>query len=227
MSAGTFQIKVYDSAGVLAGTYPVSVDPAADNLNGIAEKISAADGSLLDGVIQSYVNQAGELKISVKEGYTFSFGEDTSGFLVAAGFNNFFSGTDASNISVDEHIKTNIAYIATSDSGDVGKNTVARAIVEVQFKSVLEGGITISDFYGYFIGKIASEKQQTDLFVATKEMSVASYEEKVQAVSGVSENEETANLIVFEKMLQANARFINAVDEMLDIIVNNLGLVGR
>jgi flagellar hook-associated protein 1 FlgK len=228
MSAGTFQIKVYDSDGVLAGTYPVSVDPATDNLNGISEKISGADGSLLDGVIQSYVNQSGELRISVKEGYTFSFGEDTSGFLVAAGFNNFFSGTDASNISVDPHIKTNIAYIATtSDANKVGDNTIASAIVDVQFKSVLEGGITISDFYGYFIGKIASEKQQTDLFVVTKEMSVASYEEKVQAVSGVSESEETSNLIIFEKTLQANARFINAVDEMLDIIVNNLGLVGR
>jgi flagellar hook-associated protein 1 FlgK len=229
LQGGTFQIKVYDSAGVQAGVYSVSINPDIDTLNGISEKISSADGSLLDGTIQSYVNQAGEIQISVKEGYTFSFGEDTSGFLVAAGFNNFFSGTDASNISVDAHVKTNIAYIATTPNGSsaVGDNLIARNIVDVQFKSVLEGGITISDFYGYFIGRIASEKQQTDLFVATKEMSVTSYEEKVQAVSGVSENEETANLIIFEKMLQANARFINAVDEMLNIIVNNLGLVGR
>ncbi|MDR2401728.1 MAG: flagellar hook-associated protein FlgK [Deferribacteraceae bacterium] len=227
LQEGTFQIKIYDAEGVLAATQSVSIDPKTDTLNGIAEKISTSGGDILNGTIQSYVDYQGYLQIRVTEGYTFSFGEDTSGFLVAAGFNNFFSGTDSSNISVDSHIKTNIAYISTSVEGDVGDNEIAKAIVEVQFKSVLEGGITISDFYGYFIGRIASEKQQTDLFVATKEMSVASYEEKVQAVSGVSESEETANLIIFEKMLQANARFINAVDEMLDIIVNNLGLVGR
>jgi flagellar hook-associated protein 1 FlgK len=47
------------------------------------------------------------------------------------------------------------------------------------------------------------------------------------SVTGVSLNEEAANLVKAQKAYEAAARLMNAIDEMLDKIINGLGLVGR
>jgi len=46
-------------------------------------------------------------------------------------------------------------------------------------------------------------------------------------VQGVSIDEEYTNLIKFQKSYEASARFITAVDQMIDTLINNTGLVGR
>jgi len=44
-----------------------------------------------------------------------------------------------------------------------------------------------------------------------------------QSVSGVSIDEELANMIMFQHGYAASARFISVVDSMLDIIINRMG----
>jgi len=56
---------------------------------------------------------------------------------------------------------------------------------------------------------------------------VTQLDNRRQAVSGVSIDEEMTNLIKYQHGFQASARMINAFDEMLDVIVNRLGIVGR
>lgn len=48
-----------------------------------------------------------------------------------------------------------------------------------------------------------------------------------ESISGVSLDEESANLVKYQRAYQASARVINAVDEMLDLIINRMGMVGR
>jgi flagellar hook-associated protein 1 FlgK len=48
-----------------------------------------------------------------------------------------------------------------------------------------------------------------------------------QSISGVSLDEEMAEMVKFQHSFNANARMITAFDEMIDTIVNKLGLVGR
>ncbi len=47
------------------------------------------------------------------------------------------------------------------------------------------------------------------------------------AVSGVSSDEETANMLIYQKSYDAAARLMTTLDEMLDKIINGMGLVGR
>lgn len=47
------------------------------------------------------------------------------------------------------------------------------------------------------------------------------------SVSGVSEIEETTNMMTYSKSYQASARLMTALDEALDILINKTGLVGR
>ena len=48
-----------------------------------------------------------------------------------------------------------------------------------------------------------------------------------QRVSGVSQDEELSNMVMYQHAYNASARMITTMDEMLDIIINRLGLVGR
>jgi flagellar hook-associated protein 1 FlgK len=47
------------------------------------------------------------------------------------------------------------------------------------------------------------------------------------SVSGVSLDEEMTNLLVFKQSYAAAARVVTALDEMLDVLINKTGLVGR
>ena len=46
-------------------------------------------------------------------------------------------------------------------------------------------------------------------------------------ISGVNLDEEAVNIVKFQSAYEANARALNVVDEVLDLIVNRLGTVGR
>ncbi len=48
-----------------------------------------------------------------------------------------------------------------------------------------------------------------------------------EAIMGVSLDEEMSNVIRFQHAYSANARMVNTIDEMIDLIVNRLGTVGR
>jgi flagellar hook-associated protein 1 FlgK len=48
-----------------------------------------------------------------------------------------------------------------------------------------------------------------------------------EAMSGVSLDEEGINLMAFQKSYNAAARYFNVLDEAVDKIVNDMGLVGR
>ena len=48
-----------------------------------------------------------------------------------------------------------------------------------------------------------------------------------ESVSGVSLDEELTNMIKFQHAYNSAARMITAIDEMLEVIVNRMGVVGR
>ncbi|MFT3951781.1 MAG: flagellar basal body rod C-terminal domain-containing protein [Oscillospiraceae bacterium] len=44
------------------------------------------------------------------------------------------------------------------------------------------------------------------------------------AVVGVSETEETANMLMYNKAFQAAARMMTTMDDMLDVIINQMAV---
>jgi flagellar hook-associated protein 1 FlgK len=196
-------------------------------MEGIAEKIRVADGKMSGGLMDAAVMEDGSLQLRVDPKYSFAFGPDTSNFLTAAGFNNFFSGIDSATIDVDKFIREEPKYIAAADhTGGVGNNRVAQAIIDLKQEKT-SSGVSIDEFYGYITGKIAIDRQQIDVLVNTKDVSYKELLNKHQNMKGVSLEEEEINMVIFQRALEANSRFVNTVDEMLNLIVNNLGLVGR
>jgi flagellar hook-associated protein 1 len=79
---------------------------------------------------------------------------------------------------------------------------------------------------GYVTGVGASARSTLDglsLSVGTESSARASQ----QSLASVDRDEEAVNLVTFQHAYQASARVLTAVDEMLDTLINRVGLVGR
>ena len=74
---------------------------------------------------------------------------------------------------------------------------------------------------------MSSAKSQADTFTTTTEMSYSKLSTQLMSIRGVSEEEEQVNLVLYQRMYEANSRYINVIDEMLNTLINSLGSAGR
>lgn len=219
---GSFKMLVQDSAGK-EEAYVVDVDPNKDTLLSVVSKInSAADG------ISAEVDATGHLAIYAQAGSSFSFSEDNSGFLAAAGLNNFFKGESSSDIAVGDAIVIDPRAITTGTSGKIGDNSRAKDMIALSEKTLpglkFEGNpMTLGGFYQALSVSLANDKNKTDVIYSGKDTVYQGLVQRRESLSGVNISEEAFNLVSFQKYFEANSRFINVVDQMLDKVVNGLG----
>lgn len=86
---------------------------------------------------------------------------------------------------------------------------------------------TFDDFYSSTVANLGVNAQQGTRMRDNQDLLVAQLVNKRELVSGVSLDEEMTNMIKFQHAYTASARVINTMDEMIDLIVNRLGMVGR
>jgi len=83
------------------------------------------------------------------------------------------------------------------------------------------------DQFRALISSLGVAGQEADRMGDNQQVLLRAIENQRDAVSGVSLDEEMAQMIKFQQGYAAAARMITAVDEMLDTIINRLGVVGR
>lgn len=86
---------------------------------------------------------------------------------------------------------------------------------------------TFEEFMTSIIGEMAVETNYLQDMYDASELNLNSITEQRESVVGVSLDEETINLIKFQKAYNAAARVMTAMDEMLDTLINATGVVGR
>lgn len=86
---------------------------------------------------------------------------------------------------------------------------------------------TISSYYQGVIGDMAVNTQEALRMTNSSKALKESIDFRRQSVSNVSVDEEMTMMIQYQHAYNAAARNITMVDEMLDRIINNMGLVGR
>ena len=86
---------------------------------------------------------------------------------------------------------------------------------------------TTSDFYAGLVGKIGTASSQAQEMSQNQQLVVNQLQQRVQETSGVSLDEEATDMVRFQHAYQAAARVITTMDEMLNTLINNTGLVGR
>ncbi len=86
---------------------------------------------------------------------------------------------------------------------------------------------TVETNYQGWIGQLGVDGEQANRMKSNSEILRQSVEEKRQSVSSVSLDEEMMNMIKFQHAYNAAARQITVIDEMLDKLINGMGVVGR
>lgn len=121
------------------------------------------------------------------------------------------------------------AEINASDKAFVGNGSNALKLANVK-DAMLDYGVTktnVSTFYQGMIGKLGDSASEANRMTYTSEVLKSSVEERRMSMSSVSLDEEMTNMIKFQHAYNAAARNITLVDEMLDKIINGMGVVGR
>jgi flagellar hook-associated protein 1 FlgK len=120
-----------------------------------------------------------------------------------------------------------LAGSPVSGAAQMGDNQNALRLGALFSSSTIDGIGSISGYLGSFVSNLAIEAANANKRLDGQRTLVASIDAQRQSVSGVSMDEEMTQLIRFEKSYAAAARLISAIDEMLDILINRTGIVGR
>jgi flagellar hook-associated protein 1 FlgK len=205
---GTLEITVTDGNGDTVTTLNVGAGYAAgDSLDiGYGIKIALGSGDMADGntfQVDAFADT------------------DTSGVLAVAGINAFFYGNSASNIDVCSRITDEPARIATASNEDgADNNNILRMIAfKDQALSDLDS-LTPGEFYRKLvtdIGQQVSVKQTNQENVQALVLNLTNQQSEI---SGVNINDEAAQLLVFEQMFKAMAKYLSTLQSSLSTIMD-------
>lgn len=85
-----------------------------------------------------------------------------------------------------------------------------------------DNGMTMDSYFKDTIDRLGIQAQEAKRMVENQEELLANLELSRASISGVSLDEEMANLIQFQHAYNANAKVISTVDELLEVVVNGL-----
>ena len=229
---GGFLVTVTNASTGASQTVRVRVD--LDGITNAGAPGTSNDTSVtslatdLDAIpnLNASVQPDGTLQIDAATGYNVSFGDDTSGVLAVLGVNTFFTGAGAGDIAVRDALISTPGLLATGSIGANGQpiaNGTALAIAQLKDKSLgALGGTSILGAWRDKVQEIGSQttaaKTQSEAAKSVRE----NLESQRAAVSGVDLDEESINLLNYQRMYQGAARFITVVDELTQTL---LGLI--
>jgi flagellar hook-associated protein 1 FlgK len=149
-----------------------------------------------------------------------------SGLTMAAAPNDtgidFFTGTDATDITVNPAIvgNSNLIAAALNTEGVPGGNGNAIAISELQNGLTMSGATaTFNEFYSSLVGDVGRQVSQAALNSEHQEMVSLQLSIYREEVSGVSMDEEMVNMVQFQSAYSAAAKMVTTVDEMLQSLI--------
>lgn len=104
--------------------------------------------------------------------------------------------------------------------GGVSDGRNALQLAGLQNKKTIGGNTSsFNDAYAQLVSTIGNKTRQIQISNAAQTSLTAQIRVSQQAVSGVNQDEETANLLVFQQMYQANAKVIQTASTMFDSIL--------
>ncbi len=224
---GSFTVYVTDSSTGLVTQTEVFVDLDGVDNTGAAgfgddttlASLTADLGAI--GSVNATITAAGELRLIADAGFEIGFADDTSGALAALGINTFFEGVDGRDIGVRGEIEKNPELIVAGL--EPGSNEAALGIAELRDQGVdAFGGVSVLERWRQTTESVAVKTRSAQTATRASQQVQRSLEAQSAAISGVSVDEESINLLNFQRQYQAAAQFISTVDQMTQIL---LGLV--
>ncbi|MFZ8876325.1 MAG: flagellar hook-associated protein FlgK [Ilumatobacteraceae bacterium] len=191
----------------------VTVTDIAGSLGG---KLDGLNGTVPDS-IKSLNEVAQQLITDVNTLH--QAGEDLNG---ATG-GTFFDGSDAGTISVSAGIQSDARLVAAaSPSGGTRDGSNAANIANLRSKTTGADATAVS-----FVATLGLTAQAVGQRASAESDAFQRVEEARLTARSVNVEEEMVDLIEAQRSYEAAARVVSTIDQMLDTLVNRLGVVGR
>lgn len=134
---------------------------------------------------------------------------------------SFFTGDSLHTIDVNPALAERPSLVATGRTSAESDNDLALAIANLMNESADgTGAETVGDAYRSTLIGVASKRASFEFIVENQQNMVDSLEAKMASVSGVSLDEEGANMMKYQNSYTAAARVITVVQGMYDTLLN-------
>lgn len=218
---GSFQFHVTQKSTGLRVSETIRVDldgidPGTDtSLTDLAAAINAVAN------VSAIVTTDNRLEItSDAPDFQFSFSDDSTGVLSALGVNTFFTGKEASDIGVNRGLVGDPRNVAVGLEHLAGDNRTALAINALRETGVNDlQGLSLPAFWNRHVEDVSIRTAQAVDQLNADSVVKENLQVQQQAFSGVNADEETIDLLNYQRMYQANARFLTVVDELMQTLI--------
>ncbi len=132
-------------------------------------------------------------------------------------------------LSLSRDLDLDLNKFAASESmqgiPDDGKNAIR--MLEMRNNTHLFAWGSSDDYIKSLVSNLGVDTQEAIRMSKNEDKLIVEIENKRQSVMGVSFDEEVSEMIKFQHAYNANARMLTTMDELLDVVINRLGLAGR
>lgn len=203
----------FTGSGLTAGNPATAVEFASGSIRGALNARDGAVQTLRDNLSQL----ARQLVVSVNAAYN----------PTAIPGGDFFApaGLTASTLALQSGLTPANLRAGTGAAGD---NSLALAVAGLASRTFSTGGGDIIDgtfgqFYGRAVSNLGQALASANSRIEDQSNITNLIKTQRDGVSGVSLDEEMADLVRFQRAFQASSRVFSIVDELLDTVVNRLG----
>jgi len=203
----------------VATTIDIDLDGVGtdETLTSLAAKLDAVDN------VTAAVTADNRLQLTAADGHEITFSEDSSHVLAALGMNVFFTGTNAADLAVNQDLVSDPELLAAATEHADGDGSNAGLIAALATTSLTGlGNQSVTEFYNTIASNVAVQGSAASAGVESADAIVLSLSAQRESISGVSLDEETIEMLRFERAFQAAARYTSVVNdlvgEMLSIV---------
>ena len=182
--------------------------------------VTGGDGSDMSIRISSMgTNTLNVMADGANAGFTTLLGTTAVG-LDGIGGRQFFTGNDAADLAVSPDIDGNPRAVAAGLAGR-GPLDGSRALDLADLAQSASGADGV---YKQMIVQLGVDTQTATSRSDIQAKATASLDNSRQSYSGVNTDEEMMHMVEFQHAYEAAARFMTAIDSMLDTLVNHTGV---
>ncbi len=153
---------------------------------------------------------------------------------VAEDENNEYSLYSAGNLKMNEEVVLDYNKICLSrEEGVDGDSSVVEELLakwKAPFSNIdptLNGELNYVDYYNSFVSNVGTMGSSINNQVSNQLLLTVQIDNQRSQLMGVSSDEELSNMMKYQHAYNAATRVVNVVDEMIERVVNQTGVVGR
>jgi len=202
----------------------------ANGFNVTSEITSGALGGLLqvrDTAIPGYLSRLDDIAytLSTQVNSLTTAGYDFTGAAGLAFFTPLGSATGAAGaLAVNATVAADPSKVVAASVASAGDNAMARQVSNLRDSKLMLGGTaTLTDAWGRIVYQAGLDSQTAQNDASLRGEIVRQVQALRDSVSGVSLDEEAANMIKFQRAYEANAKYFITVNTALDTLFSLVG----